>query len=103
MVYGHVIVSTYWLVTTGLPFVDDPFTFGLLTVVVSLEAIFLSAFVMIRQNRADQWSQVIVDQEWELTQVQWTEDNESLAPSVRRKARRARPCDLRPCFAHYGR
>jgi uncharacterized membrane protein len=29
----------------------DPFPFGLLTLVVSLEAIFLSTFVMIAQNR----------------------------------------------------
>ncbi|HLF25491.1 MAG TPA: DUF1003 domain-containing protein [Anaerolineae bacterium] len=31
----------------------DPFPFGLLTMVVSLEAIFLSLFVLISQNRAD--------------------------------------------------
>jgi uncharacterized membrane protein len=29
----------------------DPFPFGLLTLIVSLEAIFLSTFVMIAQNR----------------------------------------------------
>jgi uncharacterized membrane protein len=29
----------------------DPFPFGLLTLIVSLEAIFLSTFVMISQNR----------------------------------------------------
>jgi uncharacterized membrane protein len=32
--------------------VFDPFPFGLLTLVVSLEAIFLSTFVLISQNRA---------------------------------------------------
>ncbi len=31
----------------------DPFPFGLLTMIVSLEAIFLSLFVLISQNRAD--------------------------------------------------
>jgi len=31
----------------------DPFPFGLLTMVVSLEAIFLSIFVLISQNRTD--------------------------------------------------
>ncbi len=47
-----VIVNAGLLVTVGLgitPF--DPFPFGLLTLVVSLEAIFLSTFVMIAQNR----------------------------------------------------
>jgi len=34
-----------------LPF--DPFPFGLLTMIVSLEAIFLSLFVLISQNRSD--------------------------------------------------
>jgi CRP/FNR family cyclic AMP-dependent transcriptional regulator len=33
------------------PWVFDPFPFGLLTMVVSLEAIFLSIFVMVSQNR----------------------------------------------------
>src|SRR5258706_16450649 len=45
-----------WIViNTGLiPFVTlfDPFPFGLLTMVVSLEAIFLAIIVLISQNRA---------------------------------------------------
>ncbi|MGO9905054.1 MAG: DUF1003 domain-containing protein [Solirubrobacteraceae bacterium] len=36
--------------------------FGLLTIIVSLEAIFLSTFVMISQNRADTKRQVLADQ-----------------------------------------
>jgi len=44
----------------------DPFPFGLLTMIVSLEAIFLSTFVMISQNRADQKRQVLADHQWEL-------------------------------------
>ena len=47
-----VLVNGGLLVYLGLgvaPF--DPFPFGLLTLVVSLEAIFLSTFVMIAQNR----------------------------------------------------
>ena len=51
----HVIVYGAWiLVNTGvLPFIRrfDPFPFLLLSVVVSLEAIFLSTFVLIKQNR----------------------------------------------------
>ncbi len=53
-VYFHVVWFTIWIVLNlGLfgfePF--DPFPFGLLTMIVSLEAIFLSAFVLISQNR----------------------------------------------------
>jgi uncharacterized membrane protein len=51
----HVIVYGAWiLMNTGvIPFTRrfDPFPFLLLSVVVSLEAIFLSTFVLIKQNR----------------------------------------------------
>jgi uncharacterized membrane protein len=36
--------------------------------IVSLEAIFLSTFVMISQNRADARRQVIADQQWKTVQ-----------------------------------
>jgi len=53
-VYLHVAWFSIWvLLNTGRfgvhPF--DPFPYGLLTMVVSLEAIFLSTFVLITQNR----------------------------------------------------
>ncbi len=53
-VYIHVVWFGAWiLVNTGrfgiAPF--DPFPYGFLTLVVSLEAIFLSTFVLISQNR----------------------------------------------------
>ena len=80
-VYIHIVVFGYWLVSSGRPFVDDPFPFGLLTMVVSLEAIFLSTFVMISQNRADDRRQVIADHQWELTQVEWKENDELLTLS----------------------
>lgn len=53
-VYFHLAWFAIWIVINlGLfgiePF--DPFPFGLLTMIVSLEAIFLSAFVLISQNR----------------------------------------------------
>ncbi len=50
----HVVWFTAWVVlNTGLvPFEPfDPFPFGLLTMVVSLEAIVLSIFVLMTQNR----------------------------------------------------
>lgn len=52
----HVIFFTVWItVNMGLingitPF--DPFPFGLLTMVVSLEAIFLAIFILVSQNRS---------------------------------------------------
>lgn len=51
----HIVWFTIWIgINTGLlpkiqPF--DPFPFGLLTMVVSLEAIFLAIFILVSQNR----------------------------------------------------
>jgi len=44
---GWIVYNSGWLNTT--PF--DPFPFGILTMIGSLEAIFLSTFVLISQNR----------------------------------------------------
>ena len=51
----HIVIFTTWIVLNlgwipGLP-VFDPFPYGLLTMSVSLEAIFLSVFVLLSQNR----------------------------------------------------
>lgn len=52
----NIIIFISWLaINTGkLPFLKsfDPFPFGLLTTIVSLEAIILSIFVLISQNNA---------------------------------------------------
>jgi uncharacterized membrane protein len=53
-VYFHIIWFAVWILINldlwGIrPF--DPYPFGLLTMIVSLEAIFLSTFVLISQNR----------------------------------------------------
>ncbi|HWT01029.1 MAG TPA: DUF1003 domain-containing protein [Pyrinomonadaceae bacterium] len=62
-VYIHVVWFGLWiLLNIGLvhiPHVSefDPFPFGLLTMIVSLEAIFLSTFVLISQNRLAQASE----------------------------------------------
>ena len=53
-VYLHVIWFAAWIaINTGpLGFnIFDPYPYGLLTMIVSLEAIFLSTFVLISQNR----------------------------------------------------
>lgn len=53
-VYIHIVWFGLWILLNtghmGVP-VFDPFPYGLLTMVVSLEAIFLSTFVLISQNR----------------------------------------------------
>lgn len=52
-VYIHVLWFVAWFVVNtgmfGKPF--DPFPYGLLTLIVSLEGIFLSTFLLISQNR----------------------------------------------------
>jgi uncharacterized membrane protein len=52
--YIHIVWFGLWILLNtgrvGIP-VFDPFPYGLLTMVVSLEAIFLSTFVLISQNR----------------------------------------------------
>jgi uncharacterized membrane protein len=54
-VYIHTVWFLFWIVcNTGLfgrRLEFDHFPFGLLTMIVSLEAIFLSTFVMVSQNR----------------------------------------------------
>lgn len=59
-VYVHIVWFGVWiLLNTGFfgvsPF--DPFPYGLLTMIVSLEAIFLSTFVLISQNRLSRESE----------------------------------------------
>ncbi|MBI3887682.1 DUF1003 domain-containing protein [Candidatus Microgenomates bacterium] len=55
-VYFHTFWFAVWIVANGgylRPFVGifDPFPYGLLTMIVSLEAIFLSTFIMVAHNR----------------------------------------------------
>lgn len=53
----HIIVFGGWILI-NLGYTDwpifDPYPFGMLTTIVSLEAIFLSIFVLMSQNRAEQ-------------------------------------------------
>jgi CRP/FNR family cyclic AMP-dependent transcriptional regulator len=58
-----------WISLNTLPFgVEpfDPFPFGLLTMIVSLEAIFLSCFVLVSQNRQAEKDRVRADIEYEV-------------------------------------
>lgn len=57
-----------WIVWNTLPFVRhfDPYPFGFLTMVVSLEAIFLSIFVLVSQNRQAAKDRLRADAEYEV-------------------------------------
>jgi uncharacterized membrane protein len=72
-VYLHIIWFGCWI---GFGVEDYPF--GLLTMIVSLEAIFLSTFVMISQNRADARRQVIADQQWKTVKEEDKQNEELL-------------------------
>jgi uncharacterized membrane protein len=71
-VYVHVLWFAVWI-----GFRVEHYPFGLLTMIVSLEAIFLSTFVMISQNRADAKRQILADHEWEFVQTE-EKQNEQL-------------------------
>lgn len=58
-----------WIIINTLPTgieQFDPFPFGLLTMIVSLEAIFLSCFVLISQNRQSEKDHIRSDIEYEV-------------------------------------
>jgi uncharacterized membrane protein len=62
-VYLHIAWFSVWI---GLGV--ERYPYGLLTMIVSLEAIFLSTFVMISQNRQDDARRHLADQEWRMVQ-----------------------------------
>lgn len=71
-VYIHLAWFAIWII-----FRVEKYPFGLLTMIVSLEAIFLSTFVMISQNRADAKRQILADHQWEFVQTE-EKQNEQL-------------------------
>jgi uncharacterized membrane protein len=72
-VYLHIIWFGSWII-----FRVEHYPYGLLTMIVSLEAIFLSTFVMISQNRADAKRQVIADQQWQTVREEDRQNEELL-------------------------
>ena len=71
-VYLHILWFAVWILS-GV----EHYPYGLLTMIVSLEAIFLSTFVMISQNRADEKRQVLADHQWQTVQEE-EQQNEQL-------------------------
>jgi uncharacterized membrane protein len=68
-VYVHAVWFAVWIALNegllGKTGVFDPYPYGLLTMIVSLEAIFLSTFVMISQNRQAARENVRADLDFE--------------------------------------
>jgi uncharacterized membrane protein len=75
-VYLHLVWFALWIVLRV-----EPFPFGLLTMIVSLEAIFLSTFVMISQNRADAKREALAEHQWQLVQAEEKQNEELLEVS----------------------
>lgn len=65
----NAIIFIVWIAINTLPLgiaQYDPFPFGLLTMIVSLEAIFLSCFVLISQNRQSEKDHIRSDVEYDV-------------------------------------
>ena len=72
-VYLHILWFGLWI---GLG--AEHYPYGLLTMIVSLEAIFLSTFVMISQNRADAKRQVVANLQWRTVQEEDSQNQQLL-------------------------
>src|SRR6266581_3406109 len=70
-VYLHILWFAIWI-----GFRVEHYPYGLLTMIVSLEAIFLSTFVMISQNRADEKRQVLADNQWKIVQYEEAQNDQ---------------------------
>jgi uncharacterized membrane protein len=80
-VYVHLVWFAFWIL---LPV--EKYPFGLLTMIVSLEAIFLSTFVMISQNRADARRQVFADNQYTMIQEEQKQNVELIEQGKRIEA-----------------
>jgi len=74
---AFVYLSALWF-GCWIAFGVEKYPYALLTMIVSLEAIFLSTFVLISQNRTDAKRQVIADQQWKTVQVEDSQNEELL-------------------------
>ncbi len=90
-VYFHIGWFGVWLLANlgllGAAWVFDSFPFGLLTMIVSLEAIFLSTFVLISQNRATEKSEIRAQLDYE-TDVQSGREIELIMQTLVRMAQK---------------
>ncbi len=76
-VYIHVLWFAAWI---GLKV--ERYPYGLLTMIVSLEAIFLATFVMITQNRQEDARRHLADEEWRMVQSEELQNEELISLST---------------------
>ena len=85
-VYFHVVWFGAWIILNHTDFIHgikpfDPFPYGLLTMIVSLEAIFLATFIMINQNRqalVETYRELEEDEEQQVEEAQQEELEEDV-------------------------
>lgn len=82
-VYFHVVWFVIWVGWNATPLTPralkfDPVPFGILTLVVSLEAIFLSTFILISQNRQEEIAQKRERLDLQITMLAEQEDTRLL-------------------------
>lgn len=85
-IYVHTILFAFWILAGHgyfSPFIPpfDPFPYGLLTMIVSLEAIYLATFIMITQNRME-LAEELEDLEEEREQKEEEKEQEELEEEV---------------------
>ena len=76
-VYLHIFWFAAWILL-GV----EHYPYGLLTMIVSLAAIFLSTFVLISQNRADAKRQLLADHQWQTVQEEEQQNEQLLGLST---------------------
>ena len=76
-VYLHAVWFALWI-----GFGVERYPFGLLTMIVSLEAIFLATFVMISQNRADEKRNMLADNQWQIVQEEEAQNEQLIELST---------------------
>ena len=90
-VYIHAVWFSVWIIINlgllGHSLIFDAFPFGLLTLIVSLEAIFLSTFVMISQNRQAEAAEIRSELDYK-TNVMAEKENELIMRALQRMAKK---------------
>ena len=88
-VYLHIGWFILWLIVNGLEGTKpwDPYPYNFLTLIVSLEAIFLSTFVLISQNRESERTDVRDQLDYEID-VKAQEQIERIMKSLERIERK---------------
>lgn len=91
-VYFHTAWFLAWIILNIVGWANewDPYPFGLLTLVVSLEAIFLATFILISQNRQSGRSELRAQLDYEIDQHSGREINkikEMLAEIIQNQKR----------------